>query len=177
MNKFEDLRNVKDQFKGLPEQEIRDYLNKNKPPAAILMGQLEGDFNFSNVIRSANSFGIADIFYFGKKRFDRRGAVGVHHYVNLTYLTSSEEIQELKNKYQFVGFENNIEDTVLLNKFQWPTNPIICLGEECNGLPDEIMELLDYKVEIPSFGSVRSLNAGTAAGIAMYDYIFKRGAF
>ena len=29
----------------------------------------------------------------------------------------------------------------------------------------------DHIVEIPSLGSVRSLNAGTAAGIAMHSYV------
>ncbi len=50
---------------------------------------------------------------------------------------------------------------------------LICLGQESIGLPKEIIAKCDQLVHIPQYGSVRSLNVATAAGIAMYDYVRK----
>ncbi len=44
-------------------------------------------------------------------------------------------------------------------------------GEEGVGLTKEALNLAEYAVEIPQFGSVRSLNVGTCSGILMYDYV------
>jgi tRNA G18 (ribose-2'-O)-methylase SpoU len=52
---------------------------------------------------------------------------------------------------------------------------LICLGQEGNGIPAEILAKCHDLVEIPQVGSVRSLNVGTAAGIVMYDYCAKVG--
>jgi tRNA G18 (ribose-2'-O)-methylase SpoU len=46
-------------------------------------------------------------------------------------------------------------------------------GEEQRGLSPEALALADEVVYIPMTGSVRSLNVGTASGIAMYDYCAK----
>lgn len=49
----------------------------------------------------------------------------------------------------------------------------ICLviGNEGNGISDEILDLADIKVRIPMEGSIESLNASIAAGILMYERI------
>lgn len=54
---------------------------------------------------------------------------------------------------------------------------LICLGQESTGLPQEIIEKCHKLVYIPQYGSVRSLNVGTAAGIAMYDFVRKSKGF
>jgi tRNA G18 (ribose-2'-O)-methylase SpoU len=48
------------------------------------------------------------------------------------------------------------------------------VGEECNGIHEDVIKLCDVLVEIPNFGSVRSLNVGSAATLAMNDYIHKK---
>ena len=49
--------------------------------------------------------------------------------------------------------------------------PLLIFGEEGKGLTDEMLDLADDIVMIEQFGSVRSLNAGTSSGIAMYNCI------
>jgi len=73
--------------------------------------------------------------------------------------------------------ENNIErKSISIKDYRWPSsNILILLGEESQGLPSEILDMADDLIEIPSYGSVPSLNASVAASIAIYDYICKRG--
>ena len=49
----------------------------------------------------------------------------------------------------------------------------ICLviGNEGNGISDEILDLAEIKIRIPMEGTIESLNASVAAGILMYERI------
>jgi len=171
----DDPRNVIDEYKHLPNEEIKRRLQEKALPYAILMSQVEYDFNISSIIRSANFNGCQHIFYYGHKRFDKRGAAGTYHYSNVKYLTTIDDIKQLKEKYAFVALENNIAHTQNIRTFNWPENSLIVVGSESRGLQEdkEVFDLCDYFVEIENFGSVRSLNAGAAAVIAMYDYLTK----
>lgn len=164
-------RNVIDKFKDISTEDIKTELQKTALPGGCFMNQIEGDFNFSNVIRTANAFNMSKVFYYGKKRFDRRGTMGTHHYTDVQYLSSVDDIKKLKDEYRFVGLENNItKPTIDINRYKFAANSIIIIGEENAGLTNDILDLCDDLVEIPTFGSVRSLNAATAAAIAMNIY-------
>ncbi|NBO56270.1 MAG: TrmH family RNA methyltransferase [Actinobacteria bacterium] len=166
-------RNVIDEFKELPNEEIKRRIEERSNGFAVLMCHITGDFNIGTVLRSANFHGAKDFFYHGKKKYDRRGCVGVHNYTPMKFLDELEDIKAIKEDYTLVALENNIEGTSRLYDFDWglPKPPCIVVGEECNGIPREILDLCDRFVEIPNFGSVRSMNVGAAASIAMHDYV------
>ena len=166
-------RNVIDEFKALSNDEIKQRLQERSNDFAVLMCHIAGDFNIGTVLRSANFHGIKDFFYHGRKKYDRRGCVGVHNYTPMKFLDELEDIKKIKEDYTLVALENNIEGTQALYEFAWdlPKPPCIVVGEECNGIPTEILQLCDRFVEIPNYGSVRSMNVGAAASIAMHDYV------
>lgn len=169
-----DSRNVLDKYKGWTNEEIKKSVKKNSLPFAILMFNLIQDFNFGSLIRSANALGAREVFYFGEKRFDRRGAIGTYNYIDVTYLGSYGDFLKLREEYSFVALEQN-ERSVQLNHFDWRTDrkPLILLGEESCGLSTDVIDLCDHVVEIPQRGSVRSINAAVAASICMFDFISK----
>lgn len=167
--------NVLPHLKHLSKPEIQDYCKQNSKPYGILMENLLGDFNFASVIRSANAFGAEKIFYYGKKKFDRRGACGTHHYVNLNFFETFEDVLSLKEEYTFVALEN-VSRTSYLHEFSWDTykKPLIILGEEGSGISEQMLDLCDHQIEIKQLGSVPSVNAAVAASIAMSDLLSKR---
>lgn len=169
-------RNVVDEFKSLSNEEIIKAVDERSHNFAVMMTQLTGDFNFSSVIRSANALGAKDIFYYGKKKFDRRGATGSYIYKKITYLKEFGELVSLKEKYNFIALENNIDRKCEnIKNFVWPTNKpnLIMIGEEACGLQNEFLDLCDHFVFIDMVGSIRSVNAAVAGSIAMYDLVSK----
>jgi tRNA G18 (ribose-2'-O)-methylase SpoU len=169
-----DNRNVIDKYKGWELDLIREDIAKRKFPYAVAMQHIDGDFNFSTVVRNANAFGANEVFYIGgKKHWDTRGDVGARHYSHVQFLRTIDELTALKGRYVFVGLENNIERSVGIKSFVWPKNSLIIIGEERGGIVPEILDLCDYLVHIDMFGSVRSINAGCASAIAMVDYVNK----
>lgn len=171
--KFSWQFNVVDEYKGMTKEEIKITLAKKAFPYAVLMENWQGDFNLGTLIRNANAFGAREVFYLGhKKHYDRRGAVGAYHYSDVNYLKNLEDLLALKHKYTFIGIDN-IPGAVALEDFVWPDNPLLIFGEESIGLTRPMIDLCSSLVEIKMYGSVRSLNAGTASGITMYDFIKK----
>ena len=168
-------RNVVNKYKNWPTESIKLDLQKNSNPFAVCMEHWQGDFNISTLIRNANAFNARKVYYLGKKRFDRRGTVGSHHYVDLVFLDGGvSELVDLKNKYTIVAVDNNVPNTQKLDKFDWISlekPPLMVFGEEGVGLTEETLKIADYSVEIPQYGSVRSLNVGTSSGILMYSFL------
>lgn len=168
-----DTRNVIDEFKGMENEQIRQILHDRSFDFAFAMSHVQGDFNLSTVLRNANAFGAREAFYFGGKRqWDRRGSVGVHNYTFFQHLKTIDELQALKEKYTFVGIDNVANSESMYN-FEWPKNPLMIFGEEGCGLSEEILNMCSRIVMIPQYGSVRSLNVGTASGIVMNDFVSK----
>jgi len=167
-------RNVIDKFKNLTDEEIKKELQKTANPFAVCMEHWNGDFNISTMIRNANAFNAREVFYIGKKRWDRRGAVGTHNYTPPKHLKSYQELIRLKDRYTIVAVDNNVPNTRNLHTFDWEEinlPPLMVFGEEGAGLSPDLLRLSDLVLEIPQEGSVRSLNVGTSSGVLMYDFV------
>ena len=169
--------NVLDGLKELSIPDIAKYCHSNSIPASVAMINIGGDFNLSTIVRNANFFGFRSVHYVGKKRWDKRGSVGTHHYTPMYH-----HKDEPAFLYQFaygrtiIAVENNIPEyedkTVNLfdYKFDTVTEPIFVFGEENKGLSNIILDRANIILTIPNYGSVRSLNVGTTSGIVMGVY-------
>jgi len=171
----EDRRNLIDEFKGLSVEEIRSRLALRRRSFASLILNIDYDLNISTIVRNHNAFCGQEIFYLGRRRFNRRGCVGTYLYENITHFGTLEEALEgIPKDYTWVGVEQK-PSSIPLPEYRWPAKPLIVLGHERSGL-DLVPEIL-YRcrdlVSIPQAGSVRSLNVGVAAGIVLYDFLVK----
>jgi len=168
-------RNVIDRYKSWSTESIKRDLQRTANPFAVCMEHWQGDFNISTLIRNANAFNAKKVYYLGKKKYDRRGTVGTHHYVDLVFLDGGiPELVDLKSVYTIIAIDNNVPNTHKLGEFDWnmlEKPPLMVFGEEGVGLTDEILKIADYNVEITQHGSVRSLNVGTSSGILMYSFL------
>lgn len=166
-------RNVLDKFKCWTNDSIRENVQSSVINAAVAMFHLNGDFNISTLLRNTNFFGFKECIYIGKRQWDRRGAVGVQNYTKLQYCSNENDFWNYveQNNYCPIGIENNVEFEINnLYSFNIPPNPIFIFGEECSGLSQETLVRCRHILSIPDFGSVRSLNVGTASGIIMSEY-------
>lgn len=51
---------------------------------------------------------------------------------------------------------------------------VIVIGNEANGVCDEIIDIADNKIKIPMIGKTESLNAGVATGVILYEYVRRK---
>jgi tRNA G18 (ribose-2'-O)-methylase SpoU len=168
-----DNRNIIDYFKYWTTDAIKANLDTKRHNFSVLISNKLNDFNIGSVIRNSNAFLAKEVIIYGRKKFDRRGAVGTNNYENLKYVKFAEELN-FQNSV-VIGVDN-IENSIPIETFTWPKQHVImAFGQEQHGLPEEIIKICKNIVYISQFGSVRSLNVGCASGIAMFSYCLQHG--
>ena len=165
-------QNVIATLKGKSDEEIKYILQASANPFAVCFEHWIGDFNMASGIRNANAFNAREVFYLGDKRWDKRGAVGVYNYTEVQWIPTIEEFKKLKDKYVIVGIDN-VSGAIPLDNYNWKHNSLMVFGEEGVGLTPKMQSFCEEMVYIEQFGSVRSLNVGTASGIVMHDFVRK----
>ncbi|KAL3834975.1 hypothetical protein ACJIZ3_009711 [Penstemon smallii] len=71
--------------------------------------------------------------------------------------------------YAILGLEQTA-NSVPLDEYKFPTKTVLVLGREKEGIPVEIIHMLDACIEIPQLGIVRSLNVHVSGAIALWEY-------
>lgn len=166
----EDDRNIADHLKGKSVEEIKAHLKNTGYPFAVCFEHWINDFNIATGIRNANGFNAKEVFYIGNKKWDRRGAVGVHNYTEVQWIPTVDDFVKLKEKYVIVGIDN-VPGSVSISSYHFVPNTLFVFGEEGVGITPGIQKLCKDIVAIEQFGSVRSLNCGTVSGIIMYEFV------
>jgi tRNA G18 (ribose-2'-O)-methylase SpoU len=71
--------------------------------------------------------------------------------------------------FTIVGIEQTAS-SVPMPHFSFPSNSVVVLGSEGQGIPAPLLPLLDVCVEIPQYGLIRSLNVHVTGAIVIYEY-------
>ena len=171
-----DNRNVIDHYKYWKTEAIKADLERKRCQRvnnfSVLCCNWQNDFNIGGVIRNANAFLASQIFIYGRKRYDKRGAVGTHHYENFSFVKEITDLNEILEKYTVVAIDN-VEGAQSIDSFEWPDNPLMVFGQESIGVEPELLESADSIIYIPQYGSVRSLNVACASAVMMNDWCRK----
>lgn len=168
--------NVIDSLKDLSIPDIAKYCHTKSIMASVSMINITGDFNLSTMVRNANFFGFRSVHYVGKKKWDKRGSVGTHHYTPIYHHKCEESFLQQCSGRTLIAIENNIPEynNKTINLFDYEflnvLDPIFIFGEESRGLSNLILDHANVILTIPNYGSVRSLNVGTTSGIVMGLY-------
>jgi len=142
----------------------------------VLLDDIQDPYNVGTIIRTADAAGI-DCVIISMKTADiynekvLRGSMGsVFHIPVLQVNSLPEYALNLKNKnVKIIG-------TSLDGEPLWQRQPIklpyaIVMGNESQGMSDEMSQLCDILLKIPILGNAESLNVATAAGIILYDIL------
>lgn len=168
---MEDTRNLIDEFKGLPNEQVVAELNKRRISLEIAIENIEHDFNIGSIVRTANSFNVSKVHIIGKKKYNRRGAMCTDKYLKIVHHPTIQDFLVTQKDRELVAIENNLSTAKPLNKKKFVTNTTLIFGSEGDGITPELLEVAHDIIFIESFGSTRSVNVGVAAGIAMYEYV------
>ncbi|KAI8922733.1 hypothetical protein BC831DRAFT_474711 [Entophlyctis helioformis] len=77
--------------------------------------------------------------------------------------------------YAVVGVEQ-ASGSISLEQFVFPEKTVLLLGKEREGIPVELMHLLDHVLEIPQYGVIRSLNVHVSGALILWEYAKQRAA-
>ena len=75
-----------------------------------------------------------------------------------------------KMGYKIIGLEQT-QNSIDVRKYEFKEKTVIILGNEKEGIPQDIINLIDNCVIIPQYGNIRSLNVHVSAAIMLWQCI------
>lgn len=127
--------------------------------------------NAGTIIRTADWFGVKHIFFsegsvdiFNPKVVS--SAKGSLFRVECHYL----DLKELIIQNSEIPVYGTFMDGESIYGKPLPKDAIVIIGNEANGIGDELSALIKHRISIPNFGKAESLNAAVAAGIVLGEF-------
>ena len=161
--------------KDLQRINIEEFKIAKKTPITIILDNVRSALNVGSIFRTSDAFLIESIILCGitatpPNKEIRKAALGSTDSVNWEYAKDTTEAvkQLIKEGYYVVGVEQASKST-LLNKFKLPKKPIaVILGNEVNGVAQEVIDICNEVIEIEQFGTKHSLNVSVTTGIVIW---------
>ncbi|HWB72310.1 MAG TPA: TrmH family RNA methyltransferase, partial [Egibacteraceae bacterium] len=172
-----DRRNVADRYRYWRVEAIVADLDRRRHPFHVAVENWQHDLNIGAVVRNANAFLAAAVHIVGRRRWNRRGAMvteryqHVHHHPDLEAFARWAAAAGLP----VLGVDN-LPDAVPLDAADLPRACVLLFGQEGPGLSPAARQLAEAVLSIRQYGSTRSINAGVASGIAMYEWCRRHAA-
>lgn len=167
-----DTRNVVDKYRYWSREAIIADLDHHRHSFHIAIENWEHDFNIGTVVRNANAFLARGVHIIGKRRWNRRGAMVTDRYQHIHHHPTVEDfIRWADNESCTVIGIDNITGSEPIETSKMPKNCVLVFGQEGPGLSDEMIEASTKILAITQYGSTRSINAGVASGVAMYEWL------
>lgn len=165
-----DTRNVTDELKGMPHEQIVTKLDERGVELEIAIENLERDFNMGTIVRSANAFGVRTVHVIGRKQWNKRGAMMTDKYLTVVYHSTLDDFMETITGKELIAIDN-VTGSEPLARVTLSKNAVLIFGAEGPGISAEFLARASQTIAIEQLGSTRSLNVGVAAGIAMYAWL------
>ena len=157
---------------------VEHYAGSPKHPLYLVLHNIRSMWNVGSMFRTADAAGIEKMILSGytatppRKEIDKT-ALGAQESVLWEYSADlPDTLAAMKREgIKICGLEitEGSRPYTALTPRDFP----ICLvvGNEVDGIEDEVLELCDEVLEIPQFGTKHSLNVAVAAGVALFELV------
>ncbi len=147
---------------------------KKKNPFFLVLENLQDPGNMGTIFRTAEGAG-ADGIFLSRDCVDLynpkviRSTMGSIYRMPFLYVDSAAELAAELQRRDVRVFAAHLKGEKSYDKESYLSGTAFLIGNEGNGLTEELAEKADSYIKIPMAGKVESLNAAMAAGILMYE--------
>lgn len=156
---------------SIPIQHSTSTVQPSDKGLVVVCDNLSDPGNAGTIIRTAEWFGVSSVVFSGNSVdiYNPKvvsAAKGSLFRVSCLYADLKQLLSDNKDKKVYGTFMegDNIYKTALTE------NAFVVIGNEANGISEELLPLMDAKISVPSFGKAESLNAGIAAAIVLSEF-------
>lgn len=156
------------------------------PEIIVIAHNIRSTHNVGAIFRTCEGFGVKQIILSGYTPYPKipqdsrlphiaekltaqvhKTALGAETMVPFVYSEAPDIARLRADGYRIVGLEQDVR-SVVLSDYHPPRKIALLLGEEVEGITDELRQACDNLIEIPMHGKKESFNVSVAAGIALY---------
>lgn len=156
---------------GFSTSEVKDELEKIRFPFRIAVRRSKNAFNIGSIIRTAHSFLVKEIILIGSEGWYERAAMGMQRYENITEVENETIfLERAKREGWFLSvFEKDVAQVGLWDA-QLPKDVVMVIGNEDEGVGEEILQAANEIIAIPMFGINHSYPMTMATGMALSEW-------
>ncbi|MEY3438552.1 MAG: hypothetical protein RL265_1137, partial [Bacteroidota bacterium] len=157
------------------------FKQQKKFPVTVILNDIRSLNNIGSFFRTADAFNVEKIYLCGitanpPHRDIQKTALGATETVVWEYRQSiSDLVKEMKNDGMTICSIEQTEKTTFLQDVPNLKEEKFALifGNEVNGVDQDVIDLSDYILEIPQFGTKHSLNVSVCAGVVLWEFAKK----
>ena len=158
------------------KQRIEEILSQKQPTLEVMLDNVSSSQNISAIIRSCDGVGVLNFYYSNHEDLDLRIhktiTQGTHRWMNRERVAFNNRVEFLKAK-QKEGFQvvatHLTEKSISFSKVDYTKPTIIIMGNEKDGVSQEVVSIADSVVIIPMRGMAQSLNVSVATALILYE--------
>lgn len=155
---------------------LEEFEEQDKIPVVVVLDNVRSLANVGSIFRTSDGFSVEQIILGGitgkpPHREIQRTALGATESVKWKHVAdlTSELVNFKKNGYALVSIEQ-CEQSILPTDISSIKKPIcLVLGNEVEGVSQNIIDMSDSVVEIPQSGTKHSFNVTVAAAIVLWE--------
>ena len=134
---------------------------------ALVCAPLRSNVNLSRIVRAASCSGVTHLIACGNAKIDPVISRVDQQQLKVELRRSLPPVlRKLRSDgYRLVGLEQTT-NSQNMHEYSFARRTALVIGNERQGLTDDLLEMLDETVEIPVYGLPFSLNVATATSMA-----------
>jgi tRNA G18 (ribose-2'-O)-methylase SpoU len=156
---------------------VDEYKSSEKSPLIIIADNVRSMHNVGSIFRTSDAFLVEKIYLCGitptpPHREIQKTALGATESVDWQYAENTlEVINQLKKEGWTILALEQTTNSVMLDelKVEKGEKIAIVLGNEVDGVNQEVINLCHKAVEIPQFGTKHSFNVSVSCGIMLWQ--------
>ena len=141
----------------------------------VALDDIQDPGNLGTILRTVDSIGLSQILV-SKGTADPynpkvvRSTMGAIYRVKVIECDNLKETLKEIKKNKFKILVTSLDDSKSVYDIKY-YKKVIIIGNEANGVEEDIVKLADEKIKIPMLGKTESLNASVATGVVLYEYV------
>ena len=163
----------------LGRKSVNEYKKADKSPIIVVLDNVRSMNNIGSVFRTADAFLVKAVHLCGitakpPHKDIHKTALGATESVPWKYYeTTIETIKQLKDNGYIIISVEQAKEAISLGDFivKKGAKYALVFGHEVRGVAQEIVDLSDYCIEIPQFGTKHSFNISVSAGIVLWELL------
>ena len=157
-------------------ERIEDVLKRKQPNLEVFLDNVDSSQNISAIIRSCDGVGVLNFYYANREdketKIHKTITQGSHHWLYRKRIDTNNKVTFLKTKQQ-EGFQIIVthltQNAIPYREVDYTQKTLFVMGNECEGISKEVLEIADKVVIIPMQGMAQSLNVSVATALLLYE--------
>ena len=161
------------------EKRFKEVLSRRQADMTVVLENIHDPHNLFAIMRTCDSVGIQDIHVIYtmelKNTIGKRSSASARKWVNEHYYFDVESCVKVLREQNLRLLATHLsEDATSLYETDLTGPLALVMGNEKEGISDELINNCDGNIQIPQLGMIKSLNLSVATAVILYESLRQR---